>query len=86
MCVCVFVAGNTNGVGGNDDELIESLVKTVTATPGTNTRTVQRERKRTKDAHRKSREHERFYRTGRETRGRGTYVAATYLPGSYKSV
>lgn len=54
----VRVAGNTNGVGGNDDdELIESLVKTVTATPGANTRTTQRERKRTKDAHRKSREH-----------------------------
>lgn len=52
------VAGNTNGIGGNDDdELIESLVKTVTATPGANTRTTQRERKRTKDAHRKSREY-----------------------------
>ncbi|XP_050526357.1 FH1/FH2 domain-containing protein 3 isoform X2 [Daktulosphaira vitifoliae] len=47
---------NTNGVNlnNNDDELIESLVKTVTATPGTNPRTTQRERKRTKDAHRKS--------------------------------
>jgi len=57
--VRAYVAGNaTNGVGGNDDdELIESLVKTVTATPGANTRTTQRERKRTKDAHRKSREY-----------------------------
>lgn len=48
-----------NGVhkgNDDDDELIESLVKTVTATPGANTRTAQRERKRTKDAHRKSRE------------------------------
>ncbi|XP_050443785.1 FH1/FH2 domain-containing protein 3 isoform X2 [Adelges cooleyi] len=47
---------NTNGVHTNndDDELIESLVKTVTATPAANPRTTQRERKRTKDAHRKS--------------------------------
>lgn len=51
------LVGNTNGVllGNDDDELIESLVKTVTATAGANTRTTQRERKRTKDAHRKSR-------------------------------
>lgn len=50
--------GNMNGIhkgNDDDDELIESLVKTVTATPGANTRTTQRERKRTKDAHRKSR-------------------------------
>ncbi|VVC29642.1 Hypothetical protein CINCED_3A014046 [Cinara cedri] len=53
---CRHSLGNTNGVhlSNDDDELIESLVKTVTATPGTNTRTTQRERKRTKDAHRKS--------------------------------
>ncbi|XP_060837402.1 FH1/FH2 domain-containing protein 3 isoform X1 [Rhopalosiphum padi] len=53
---CRHSLGNTNGVhlSNDDDELIESLVKTVTATSGANTRTTQRERKRTKDAHRKS--------------------------------
>ncbi|XP_022165598.1 FH1/FH2 domain-containing protein 3 isoform X1 [Myzus persicae] len=54
---CRHSLGNTNGVhlSNDDDELIESLVKTVTATAGgANTRTTQRERKRTKDAHRKS--------------------------------
>uniref|UniRef100_A0A2H8TTM2 FH1/FH2 domain-containing protein 3 n=1 Tax=Melanaphis sacchari TaxID=742174 RepID=A0A2H8TTM2_9HEMI len=53
---CRHSLGNTNGVhmSNDDDELIESLVKTVTATTGANTRTTQRERKRTKDAHRKS--------------------------------
>lgn len=51
-----YYIGNTNGIhlGNDDDELIESLVKTVTTTPGANTRTTQRERKRTKDVHRKS--------------------------------
>jgi len=47
-------------MSNDDDELIESLVKTVTATAGANTRTTQRERKRTKDAHRKSREYETY--------------------------
>lgn len=57
-------AGNGDNLTDGDDEILESLVKTATKMPST--RTVPRERKRTRHADRKSREY--FGGAGRGSR------------------